>query len=136
MIDQKRKNIIGEIIGAIVHPMTTSQTSGEADGVRIEGRLIGALKTDGNLMVGERAQITADINAKSISVAGVIEGDIRANTVEVLSSGKVRGGIRVNHFVVNEGGFIDAQVDQVDRDNQQIDDTRRPSWEGQDLEAA
>ena len=44
--------------------------------VRLDGTFSGALEINGNILVGETAKIKADINARNISVAGAVRGNI------------------------------------------------------------
>jgi cytoskeletal protein CcmA (bactofilin family) len=79
-------------------------------GVRVDGIFEGALQTAGNLIVGEGAKIVADITAHNVSVAGAIKGNIDANRVEILSTGRVWGDVTVNSFLLDEGGFVRGEI--------------------------
>lgn len=79
-------------------------------GVRVDGVFEGSLHTAGNLIVGEGAKIIADISAHNVSVAGAIKGNISANRVEILSTGRVWGDITVNSFLLDEGGFVRGEI--------------------------
>jgi len=111
MIGRKRKETIPETIETLIGPTANFMGDLKSDGgVRIEGVLEGSLETAGNLVVGEKARIVANITAHNVSVVGAIRGNITANRVEVLSTGKVWGDISVNSFLLDEGGFIQGQI--------------------------
>ncbi|OQY21514.1 MAG: hypothetical protein B6I34_07220 [Anaerolineaceae bacterium 4572_32.1] len=98
---------IETVIGPTADFKGTLQTDGS---VRIDGLYDGSIKTMGNLIIGEQAQITADIKAHNVSVSGVVKGDINANRVEVLETGQIWGDLTVNSFTLDDGGFVSGQV--------------------------
>jgi len=107
----KRKETIPETIETVIGPTASFLGDLKSDGgVQIEGMLEGSLETAGNLVVGEKSRIIADITAHNVSIAGAIKGNITANRVEVLSTGQVWGDITVNSFLLDEGGFIQGQI--------------------------
>ena len=111
MIGRKRKDNVPEIIETTIGP--TANFIGDLKsegGVRIQGMLEGLLETAGNLVVEENARIIANVTAHNVSVAGAIKGDIVANRVEVLSSGRVWGDVSVNFLLLDEGGFVQGRV--------------------------
>jgi len=111
MFGRKREAPVPETIETLIGPTANFVGDLKSEGgVRIEGVLEGSLETAGNLVVGEKARIVADITAHNVSVAGTIQGDITANRVEVLSSGKVWGNVTVNSFLLDEGGFIQGEI--------------------------
>lgn len=98
-------------VETVIGPTTNFKGTVQNDGgLRIEGVFEGTVETGGNLIVGEEAKVIADIVAYNVSVAGAIKGNIKANRVEILSSGRVWGDIKVKSFLVDEGGFICGQV--------------------------
>src|SRR5215470_16772177 len=78
--------------------------------VRLDGTFEGSLQIDGNVLVGETAKITADINAKNISVAGAVRGNINGNKIQLLRTGRVWGDILATALTTEEGAFIDGKI--------------------------
>jgi cytoskeletal protein CcmA (bactofilin family) len=98
-------------VETVIGPTTNFKGSVQNDGgLRVEGILEGSVETGGNLIVGEEAKVMADIVAYNVSVAGTIKGNVKANRVEVLSTGHVWGDITVKSFLVDEGGFISGEI--------------------------
>ena len=63
--------------------------------MRIDGDLEGNLETTGNVLVGENARIAGNITARSITVGGIIKGNVVApEQVHLLSSSIVIGDKR------------------------------------------
>ena len=98
-------------VETVIGPTTNFKGSVQNDGgLRVEGIFEGTVETGGNLIVGEEAKVMADIVAYNVSVAGAIKGNVKANRVEVLSTGRVWGDITVKSFLVDEGGFIHGEI--------------------------
>lgn len=81
--------------------------------VRLDGTFSGTLEINGNILVGETAKIKADINARNISVAGAVRGNISGKKVQVLRTGRVWGDIRATALTTEEGAFIDGKITMV-----------------------
>ena len=95
----------------VIGPTTNFKGAVQNDGgLRVEGVLEGTVETGGNLIVGEEAKVIADIVAYNVSVAGSVKGNVKANRVEILSTGRVWGDVTVKSFLVDEGGFISGEI--------------------------
>jgi cytoskeletal protein CcmA (bactofilin family) len=100
-----------ETIETVIGPTASFQGTVRADGnIRIDGVFEGAIETASNLIIGDQAKILADIVAHNVSVAGAVKGNISANRVEVLESGRIWGDLTVNSFTLDDGGFVSGQV--------------------------
>lgn len=78
--------------------------------VRLDGDFTGTLDIKGNVLVGETAKITADIEARNISIAGAVRGNINGNKVQLLRTGRIWGDITANALTTEEGAFIDGKI--------------------------
>ncbi len=81
--------------------------------VRLDGVFEGTMELDGNVLVGETAKITADINARNISIAGAVRGNVTGNKVQILRTGRVWGDISAKAITTEEGAFIDGKITMV-----------------------
>lgn len=81
--------------------------------VRIDGVFSGQLEIAGNMLVGETARITADINARNISIAGTVNGNVNGRKVQILRTGRVKGDIRATALTTEEGAFIDGKITMI-----------------------
>lgn len=92
------------------------ELQGEEDLV-IEGRIEGRITMkQGNVTVGEKGRVEADIEAGSIQVAGFVKGNLTgADRVVLLESGRVEGNISARSVSLENGchfkGSIDMQSD-------------------------
>jgi cytoskeletal protein CcmA (bactofilin family) len=81
--------------------------------VRLDGAFSGTLEIDGNVLVGETAKITADINAKNVSIAGAVRGNVYGKKVQLLRTGRIWGDIRAMALTTEEGAFIDGKITMI-----------------------
>jgi cytoskeletal protein CcmA (bactofilin family) len=78
--------------------------------VRLDGDFTGTLDIKGNVLVGETAKITANIDARNISIAGAVRGNVTGNKVQLLRTGRIWGDITANALTTEEGAFIDGKI--------------------------
>src|SRR5262245_47740858 len=84
--------------------------------VRLDGTFSGTLEIDGNVLVGETAKITADINAKNVSIAGAVRGNVSGKKVQLLRTGRIWGDIHAMALTTEEGAFIDGKITMIGRE--------------------
>lgn len=79
--------------------------------LRISGKFEGTLDTKGKLMIGNKADITANITGESISVAGTINGNIKADKVIKLeATAKLNGDVETPRISIAEGAVLNGNV--------------------------
>ena len=78
--------------------------------VRLDGTFTGTLEISGNILVGETAKINADIEARNISIAGAVRGNVTGNKVQLLRTGRIWGDIKAKALTTEEGAFIDGKI--------------------------
>lgn len=78
--------------------------------IRLDGTFTGTLEISGNVLVGETAKITADIDARNISIAGSVRGNVTGNKIQLLRTGRVWGDIHAVALATEEGAFIDGKI--------------------------
>lgn len=72
--------------------------------VRVDGKLDGEIFTKDTLVVGESAEIRADIHAGAIVIGGTIHGNITAEKkIELHSGARLYGNISTPSLVIAEG---------------------------------
>lgn len=78
--------------------------------VIVEGVLKGHIKTYGDIFIGNKAKMSADIEAKTARVGGEIRGNIKAEThLQVVSSARIFGDIECSSLSVEEGAIINGK---------------------------
>ncbi|MDO8730099.1 MAG: polymer-forming cytoskeletal protein [Candidatus Omnitrophota bacterium] len=79
--------------------------------LRISGRFEGTLETQGELTIGEAAQVRAEITGESITVAGRVEGKIIAKrSLKLVSPAVVRGDVWTPLLEVEAGASLDGSL--------------------------
>jgi cytoskeletal protein CcmA (bactofilin family) len=77
--------------------------------VRIDGDFKGTIFGNGTLVIGEGAQIEADIRVDSVLVSGDVRGQIDVKKkIKIYSTGKVSGDLNTPVFSVEEGAFFEG----------------------------
>lgn len=107
---------IGRPVGfdTVVGSNTSFEGSFVSSGnVRMDGQFAGSLEISGNILVGESADIHADINARNISIAGTVRGNIAGAKVQLLRTGRIWGDISASALTTEEGAFIDGKITMV-----------------------
>lgn len=75
--------------------------------VRIDGSVVGSIKTSGKVVIGGNARCECSIRAKSAVIGGIVKGDIIVDESLVLLEGSsVIGNIYAPKFETEEGVFI------------------------------
>jgi cytoskeletal protein CcmA (bactofilin family) len=85
--------------------------------VRLDGTFSGTLEISGNVLVGETGKINADINAKNISIAGAVRGNVSGKKVQLLRTGRIWGDIHAQALTTEEGAFIDGKITMISRES-------------------
>lgn len=79
--------------------------------VLIEGVVEGSLRTDGDLRVGERARISADVTAANAVVAGEVRGNLTVGErLELESTARVHGDVKTKILIVASGATINGKL--------------------------
>lgn len=77
--------------------------------VRIDGRFTGEIFSDGTLIIGEGAQVQAEIRVGAVAVYGNVTGNIVANeSVELHAPASLRGNIASPALHIDKGVFFDG----------------------------
>lgn len=93
--------IIGE--GTNIEGIISASSS-----ARIDGSLKGEAKLYKKLIIGEKGYINGTVSAPNVIVHGKIEGQIKADTLEIKSDGAVTGDINVGTLSIESGGIFNG----------------------------
>jgi len=91
--------------GTVVEGKIISQGS-----IRINGRMVGEITVNGNLVVGGTGEVNGNIEAKNVTIGGKTSGNIIATEKLVFESkAVVMGDIRASKLVIDEGAVFDGE---------------------------
>ncbi|HEY1334564.1 MAG TPA: polymer-forming cytoskeletal protein [Myxococcaceae bacterium] len=77
--------------------------------VRIDGKFSGQIFTKDTLVIGEGARVNAEINAGTVIVNGVVEGNIRASQmIELHTPGRVKGNMETPALSIDKGVMFEG----------------------------
>ncbi len=80
-------------------------------GVRIEGALEGEVAIHGMVIIGETGRVTSEtVRAETVIVAGVVNGKIISEKLEIRATGRVYGDVNTKSFSTEEGAFFRGKV--------------------------
>ena len=80
--------------------------------VRIDGTLEGEIQTDGILLIGEEAVITAKVTAGTIVCKGKITGDIHAkDKMKLRAPAIINGGVTTPMLSIEEGVLFNGTLE-------------------------
>ena len=79
--------------------------------VTVLGQFEGDIVLDGAVHVGSDARVDANISARAIVVAGVVRGNLSADTVgEILPTGSLTGTVKSGSFSAADGATVKVEV--------------------------
>ncbi len=105
--DTLKYNRVETVIGEGTEIRGNIQSSGV---VRIDGYLEGDVDHQGELVVGPKGRVHANVRSREMAVAGEVRGDVLVvGKLEILASGKLFGDIQCGHLVIQEGAVFEGR---------------------------
>jgi cytoskeletal protein CcmA (bactofilin family) len=99
-----------------------SRVSGDVDAAgftRVDGSLRGNLNAKGRVIIGEKARMKSDVSGTSVTIGGVVCGNVIASErLVILASGLVLGDIITRRIQADEGCLIHGKVSVCTTDEQ------------------
>lgn len=89
-----------------------AQIEGKLSGkdASVHGRVRGEIALTGRLLIGEEGRVHASVAADVVEVAGQLEGDVRARSVTLRETARVKGRVDAQSLVVREGAWLSGPV--------------------------
>jgi cytoskeletal protein CcmA (bactofilin family) len=92
------------------HLSITGEIAGDDD-VELHGRFSGTVDVQGMVLVGETAEVRAEIKGSNVVVLGSLRGNVTASgRVVVASTGELIGNVRALGLVVSDGAGFRGHV--------------------------
>lgn len=110
------KKTIGESrIDTVLGPSSNIEGKINASGtVRIDGKYIGDIFSEADVIIGENGNINGNIHAENISISGTVTGNIFAKgLLEILATGKLDGDIEVKKIVISDGAIFKGKCNMI-----------------------
>ncbi|WP_017185097.1 bactofilin family protein [Alkalibacillus haloalkaliphilus] len=112
---EKQVSNVDTVIGSATkfHGDLTSQAS-----IRIDGEFKGKITCDGDVVIGAEGKIEADVTGRNLTVAGQIDGNVRASsTLRIEATGVINGDIAMGVLVIDEGGTFTGHSNMIVNDS-------------------
>ena len=78
--------------------------------IRIDGVLKGEIFSKDVLIIGETAQVEAEIDVGEVIIQGSVVGNVRAKqSIELLAPGRVKGDLRTPSLLIEKGAVFEGR---------------------------
>ncbi len=95
--------------------------------VRIDGKFTGQIRGEGMIIVGEKGEMQAEVEAGVVMVRGEVHGSIRAkNRIEAYAPAKIFGDLHAPVLVFGEGVIFEG-TSHMTSDPQKGDKHKAPN---------
>ena len=85
------------------------ELSGE-ENILINGRVIGSIKLNGDIVIGSTGIVEAEITGNTIIIQGRVKGNVTARShLEIQSTGKMIGDITARSIDIKEGSTFEGR---------------------------
>jgi cytoskeletal protein CcmA (bactofilin family) len=85
--------------------------------VRIDGKLEGEVITRDTLVVGEHAEVKAEINAGTAVISGTVRGNVTATVrIEAHRPARIHGNLKTPVLIVEEGVLFEGSCSMGEKE--------------------
>ena len=97
IMESQARNLIGN--------GTTIKGDIDSNGdIRIDGHLIGSLKSNGKVVIGQTGVMEGDLNCKQAEISGVVKGNLNTDELTALkSTSKVEVDLNTKQLLIEVG---------------------------------
>jgi len=104
--------------------------------LQIDGRFEGEIESGGYLVIGEGAEVLANIRAKTVILMGTVKGNVEATErLDIHSNGRLYGNIRTSKLKMADGVVFEGKCEMI-MPSEKKDDKKKIQGEGQSRESA
>ena len=84
--------------------------------VRIDGRFKGQVHSQGTLVIGEAAEVEAQLELTSAVIHGKLNGAVTAtDLIEIGSTAQIEGSLKTRRLQIAEGARVNAKIEMDTR---------------------
>jgi cytoskeletal protein CcmA (bactofilin family) len=105
----------GSKIDTIIGPSSTLKGTITCTGtIRVDGNHIGDIFSQEDIIIGESGSVKGNLSASSISVSGLLEGNVCARgLLEILPTGKLLGDVEVKNISIGDGAVFNGRCSTI-----------------------
>jgi len=78
--------------------------------LRIDGTFIGNVDTPGHILLTNSGTLDGNVICETVSVSGIVRGDVTARKVTISRTGRVLGDLRVESLATEEGSYVQGKI--------------------------
>lgn len=79
--------------------------------ILVDGTVEGSIVTKGNLIIGQPANINGNLQARSVTIAGQLNGDVDATEAVILeASAHLEGNVTAPQLSIASGAYLRGKV--------------------------
>jgi len=101
---QEISTLIGE--GFVI----TGELTGKSV-IRIDGKVTGNVSVSNGLILGEKGMIIGNIETSSAIIYGTVNGNVKAQQLEIKKTGKVNGDIKTETLEIEMGAQYNGKLE-------------------------
>ena len=120
---EKERGTIPSIISEGSEFKGNIKTSGE---IQIDGVLNGNVRAK-QIVVGVNGNVRGNVTANFLRICGKIEGEIRAETLEIVSSATVKGNVFKKTISIESGSKVTGNINELESTTAKIFKLQRKS---------
>lgn len=95
--------------------------------LQINGYFEGEIVDGGYLVIGEGAEVKANISAKTVIVKGTVRGNVEAVArLEIHDNGKLYGNIRTAKLKIADGVVFEGKCEMIKPDEKKVKKETKP----------
>ncbi len=84
------------------------------ESLQINGNFEGEIKNGNYLVIGEKAEVRANIQVKTVIVKGTVYGNVEAtDKLEIHKEGKLYGNIRTSKLIIADGVVFEGKCEMI-----------------------
>jgi len=113
MFSRKKRTALSDEVATIISQNTSVKGSvNTSSSLRIDWEFEGEVITTSDLIVGESARIKVTVAANNAVIAGTVAGNMTVvDNLELLSSAKVTGDIKVGSLIIDDGAVFEGNCE-------------------------
>ncbi len=111
--------------GTVFEGTLTSKES-----ICVEGTVKGRIVCEGNVIVGEKGKVEAEVVADTVLIGGEVDGNIVAKTkLEITTNGKLKGDIKTGSLIIAEGVLFEGKCQMITEEQEVSGEKNSPDYE-------
>lgn len=85
--------------------------------LHLDGEIIGDVRSNSVVVIGKSGILKGNLSADKVVVNGIFEGELDADSLEILAGGLVSGNIAVRQIAIENGGRFNGNSKIKDETN-------------------